>query len=145
MTASAPRRLRIALVIEDVNLRGGQESVIGELAPRLARRHEVHLFCHRVADIPLDDIKGHHVREIRAPLGLRALWFALASSLVIRPRDWDVVLSQGGNTLVQNATLVHTCHRDRRRVRRDIERRWRLKGPLRRMWEALRDGIFAHL
>lgn len=140
-----PRRLRIALVIEDVNLRGGQERVIGELAPRLARRHEVHLFCHTVADIPLEDISVHRVRDLSAPLGLRALWFAWASSRAIRAREFDAIVSQGGNSLVQNVALVHTCHRDRRRVRAQIERRWRLKGPLRRAWEALRDGIFARL
>lgn len=138
-------RLRIALVIEDVNLRGGQERVIGELARRLAHRHEVHLFCYQVSDIPLEGIRVHRLRELPAPLGLRALWFALVSSAVIRQRDFDVIVSQGGNTLVQNAVIVHTCHRDRRRVRAQLERRWRLKGPLRRAWESLRDGIFAHL
>ena len=143
--APAPRRLTIALVIEDVNMRGGQERVIGELAPRLAARHEVHLFCHTVADISLDDITVHRIRAIRAPLGPRAMWFALASSLVARGGKYDVVLSQGGNTLAQNFALVHTCHRDRRRVRLDIERRWRLKNPLRRVWEAGRDALFAGL
>lgn len=146
MTSPAEaRRLRIALVIEDVNLRGGQERVIGELAPRLARRHEVHLFCQTVGDISLEGIEVHRVRDVRAPLGLRALWFALASSRAIRARDYDVILSQGGNTLVQSATLVHTCHPERRRVRLEIERPWRLKGPLRRLWEAVRDGIFARM
>jgi UDP-glucose:(heptosyl)LPS alpha-1,3-glucosyltransferase len=143
--APPPRRLTIALVIEDVNMRGGQERVIGELAPRLAARHEVHLFCHTVADIPLDDITVHRVCAIRAPLGPRAMWFALASSLAARGGKYDVVLSQGGNTLAQNFALVHTCHRDRRRVRLDIERRWRLKSPLRRVWEAGRDALFAGL
>ena len=141
----AGERLRIALVIEDVNLRGGQERVIGELAPRLARRHDVDLVCHTVADIPLEGIRVRRVPDVRAPLGLRALWFALASSLMMRPRRYDVVLSQGGNTLVQSHALIHTCHRDRHRVRAEIERRWRLKGPLRRSWEALRDGLFAGL
>ncbi len=139
------RRLKIALVIEDVSMGGGQERVIAELAPRLAARHEVHLFCHTVADIPLDNITVHRIRAIRAPLGPRAMWFALASSLDARAGKYDVVLSQGGNTLAQNFTLVHTCHRDRRRVRLDIERRWRLKNPLRRAWEASRDALFASL
>jgi len=143
--APPPQRLTIALVIEDVNMRGGQERVIGELAPRLAARHEVHLFCHTVADIPLDDITVHHIRAIRAPLGPRAMWFALASSLALRRHRYDVVLSQGGNTLAQNFALIHTCHRDRRQVRLDIERRWHMKNPLRRAWEASRDALFAGL
>ncbi|MGD9497571.1 MAG: hypothetical protein AB7Y46_14815, partial [Armatimonadota bacterium] len=54
--AAGPRRLRIALVIEDVSFSGGQERVLAELAPRLARRHEVHLFCHRARDLDLTAI-----------------------------------------------------------------------------------------
>ncbi len=145
MTPAPERPLKIALVIEDANMRGGQERVIAELAGHLAARHDVHLFCYTVADIPLDGIHVHRMRDVALPLGLRALWFAVASARKIRLRDFDVVLSQGGNTLTHNFALVHTCHRDRRRVRLQVERQWHLKSPLRRFGETCRDGIFAHL
>ena len=143
--SSADRRLRIALVIEDVGLGGGQERVIAELAPRLARRHDIHLFCFTVRDIDLVGITVHRLRNPRLPLGARALWFALASSRAIRPRDFDVVLSQGGNTLAQNAMLAHTGHRERRRIRTDLQRRFGMRSPLRRAWEVLRDRAFVSL
>ncbi len=142
---SARRRLRIALVIEDVSLGGGQERVLAELAPRLARHHEVHLFCFTARDLDDATITVHRLRGLRVPLGLRALWFVLVSSLAVRPRAFDIVLSQGGNTLVQNVVLAHTVHRDRRRVRREIERRFRLKPAWRRTCERFRDGLFAAL
>lgn len=142
---SPSRRLRIALVIEDVSLGGGQERVVAELAPRLARRHEVHLFCHTVRDLDLQGITVHRLPALPAPQGPRALWFTLHSSLALRPRRFDVVLSQGGNTLVQNFVLAHTVHRDRHRIRMEIERRFRLKPAWRRVWERLRDAIFAAL
>jgi len=141
----APRRLRIALVIEDVSLGGGQERVLAELAPRLAARHEVHLFCHTARDLDPSTVTIHRVRPLRASLGLRALGFALASSRAIDPREFDIVLSQGGNTLVQNFVLAHTVHGDRHRDRAQIERRYRLKPVWRRVWEGLRDALFMRL
>jgi len=140
-----PRRLRIALVIEDVGPGGGQERVIAELAPRLARNHDLHLFCFEARDVPLDGITVHRLRDPRLPLGMRALWFMLASSLAIRPRDFDVILSQGGNCLVQNAMLAHTGHRERRRIRRELQQRGRQRTIVRRAWEALRDRAFIRL
>jgi glycosyltransferase involved in cell wall biosynthesis len=146
MTDAGKRpRLRIALVIEDVGMGGGQERVIGELAPRLARRHDVHLFCYTVRDIDLDEITVHRLWDPPLPIGVRALWFVPASSLAIRPRQFDIVLAQGGNTLVQNAMLAHTGHRQRRRTRAELQRRFGLRSPLRRAWERLRDRLFVSL
>lgn len=142
---SDARRLRIALVIEDVGMGGGQERVIAELAPRLARRHDVHLFCFTVRDIDLDGITVHRLRDPRLPPGARALWFAMASSRALRPAEFDVVLSQGGNTLKQTAMLAHTGHRDRRRTREQLQRRFGLRSPLRRTWEVMRDRAFVSL
>lgn len=144
MAAEAKRRrLRIALVIEDVGAGGGQERVIAELAPRLARRNEVHLFCFTIRDIDEAGITVHRLRPPPLPQGPRAVWFALASSLRIRPGRFDVVLSQGGNTMVQNAALVHTMHREKRRMRRS---RQSDGGPAGRwLWEAIRDRLFAAL
>jgi len=139
------RSLRIALVIEDVGMSGGQERVIAELAPRLACRHDVHLFCFTVRDIDLEGITVHRLRDPGLPLGARALWFVLASSLALRPGEYDVVLSQGGNTLEQDAMLAHTGHRDRRHTRQQLQRRFGLRSPLRRAWEVMRDRVFVSL
>jgi glycosyltransferase involved in cell wall biosynthesis len=143
MTGSC--RLKIALVIEDVGLGGGQERVIAELAPRLARQHDVHLFCFTVRDIDLEGITVHRLRGPRLPLGVRALWFVQASSRALRPEQYDVVLSQGGNTLKQTAMLAHTGHRERRRTRERLQRRFGLRSPMRRAWEIIRDRIFVSL
>lgn len=143
--ASEVRRLRIALVIEDVGPGGGQERVIAELAPRLAQRHDVHLFCFTVGQIDPAAITVHRLWDPPLPPGARALWFVPASSRAVRPEEFDAVLSQGGNTLVQNVMLAHTGHRERRRRRRELQRRFGLRSPLRRAWEALRDRAFVSL
>jgi len=145
MAMGSRPRLKIATVIEDVNQRGGQERVIAELAPRLGEHHDLHLYCYTVADIPLENIQVHYVPGIPGTVGMRALWFVLASSIAIGRRSYDVVLSQGGNTLVQNFTLAHTCQRERRRVRREVEWRYRPLPLLKRLWTTLRDSIFIAL
>ncbi len=137
--------LRIALAIEDVGLAGGQERVIAELIPRIAPNHDLHLFCFTVQDVDLQDITVHRLYDPPLPLGPRALWFTFASTVAIRPGDFDIILSQGGNTLVQNAMLAHTGHRERRRIRRRLQRRFCLRSPLRRAWEVVRDRAFVAL
>lgn len=115
---------------------------MAELTPRLAARHDVHLFCLSVRDVDLSGVTIHRLGDLSLPMGLRALWFLLVSSLVVRPGRYDVVLSQGGNSLVSNFMLAHTTHCQRRRMR--LQRQWLLgRTPLwRRAWEALRDRLF---
>lgn len=119
--------MKIAITIEDVNKSAGQERVIAELVARLVRRHEVHLFCFEAQDVP-PEVIIHRLR--RPPLRffmVRALWMVLAGWFAVRPRDYDVVLSQGGNALNQTHTLVHTCLAWRWKLTKRIY--WRLRPP----------------
>lgn len=136
------RRLRIALLIEDVSRGGGQERVLAELTPRLAARHDVHLFCLSVRDVDVSTVTVHGLGDLPLPMGLRALWFLLVSSLVVRPSRFDVVLSQGGNSLASNFVLAHTTHRERRRARLGRRPLFGHRPLWRRAWEALRDRVF---
>ena len=43
--------MKIAIVIEKADMRGGQNRVIAELSRRLAVRHDVHVICFDAADI----------------------------------------------------------------------------------------------
>lgn len=119
--------MRIAVIIEDVNKSAGQERVVAELLARLVPRHEVHLYCYEARDIPAEVV----VHRLRQPLlrffMLRALWIVLASWLVVRPREYDVVLAQGGNALNQTFTLVHNCLARRWELTR--REYWRLRPP----------------
>ena len=110
----AARRLRIAIVAEDVNRRGGQERVVAELCRCWADRHDLELFCFTATGLPEDRMK---IRRLWLPLRLytfQIAWIVVLTWLLIRPRRYDVVLSQGGNCLVQNFVLAHTCHARRR-------------------------------
>lgn len=116
MTMASPsRRLRIALIAEHVHRRGGQERVTAELVTRLAARHEIHLFCFSAADIP-PEVTVHRLWCPFRSSTLQALLIVLLSALRVRMRDFDVVMSQGGNSLRQNFVIVHTCHASRARA-----------------------------
>jgi glycosyltransferase involved in cell wall biosynthesis len=100
--------MKIAIVIEKADLRGGQNRVATELGRRLGRQHEVHIFCFEAAD----RVEGVTYHIMPCPLKRRPIiqemMIPLVSRLVIKPRNFDVILAQGGNCTNANATLVHT-------------------------------------
>jgi glycosyltransferase involved in cell wall biosynthesis len=132
--------MKIAIITEHVHRRGGQERVIAELAGRLCDRHEVHIFCFSAADIPLSKVRVHRLPAISRSAIVQSLWIILLTALVVRPRRFDVVLSQGGNAVVQNFTLVHTCHGLRTPMWRSDGARSML-GGLRRLVKMLRGWL----
>jgi glycosyltransferase involved in cell wall biosynthesis len=132
---------RIAIGIEDVNRRGGQERVICELLWQLAGRHEIDLICYRAEDIP-EQVRVLRVRDPgRSSLFLRALWFIPASWWRARGGRYDAVLSQGTNMWSPSHVLAHTCHAQRSRNRREVQWREHPPGWRRRLEYAIRDRI----
>lgn len=119
--------MKIAIIIEDVNRIAGQERVVAELVTRLVARHEVHVFCYTAEGLAEQAI----VHKLRPPplrfFMVRALWMVLASWFAVRPRQFDVVLAQGGNALNQTHTLVHGCLARRWELTR--REYWRLRPP----------------
>ncbi len=139
--------MKIAIVTEHINQRGGQEQVLAELAGRLAKRHQVDVFCFSAADIPRGRIRVHRLWCPFKSSTLQALWMVLVSPFVVRQHQYDVVLSQGGNSLVRNFVLVHTCHAERARALREV--RWQYQRPswlvrlawiLRQVWATRMEG-----
>jgi len=139
--------VKIAIVSEHINQRGGQEQVLAELVIRLAKRHQVDVFCFSAADIPRQRIRVHRLWCPFKSSTLQALWIVLLSPFVVRQHRYDVVLSQGGNSLVRNFVLVHTCHAERARALREV--RWQYQQPswlvrlgwiLRQAWATRMEG-----
>jgi len=134
-------------VTEHINQRGGQERVLAELVSRLAKRHQVDVFCFSAADIPRGRIRVHRLWCPFKSSTLQALWMVLLSPFVVKQHKYDVVLSQGGNSLVRNFVLVHTCHAERARALREV--RWKYQQPswlvhlgwtLRQAWATRMEG-----
>lgn len=133
--------MKIAIIVEDVNRTGGQERVIAELVSRLALRHEIHLFCFSAADIPSNVIVHHLFPPPLRYFIVRSLWIVFMSWLAVRPRQYDIVLSQGGNAVHQTHALLHDCLARRWELTRKLY--WRMQPPPR--WKKLIQGLWFYL
>jgi UDP-glucose:(heptosyl)LPS alpha-1,3-glucosyltransferase len=104
--------MKIAIVIEKVDTRGGQNRVIAELSRRLADRHEVHIYCFEAADV--DERVTVHIMPcpLRHRPIVQEMWIPTVSRWRVKPSDFDIVMAQGGNCFVANATLSHISLRE---------------------------------
>ena len=136
--------MRIAMIIEHVNRLGGQERVVAELAERLSRYHEVHLFCFWADDLQGERLTVHLMYRPSKSHTFQSLWVLLASLLALRDPHFDAVISQGGNSLRQNFVLLHNAHGLRARGVRTIE--WNYHPPSlgRRLFQWVRSRTFLH-
>ena len=134
--------MRIAIITERVNRQGGQERVVAELAERLSRYHEVHLFC-----FSADPMRGERltVHPIWCPFrssSLEGLWILIASLFALRDPHLDAIISQGGNSLRQNFTMMHTCHALRARRTQAVEWQYHPPNPIKRLAQWSRARFF---
>lgn len=136
--------MRIAIITERVNRHGGQERVVAEVAERLSRYHEVHLFCFSAEGLRGERLTVHPIWCPFRSSSLEGLWILALSPFVLRDRRFDVIMSQGGNSLRQNSVMVHTCHALRAVRTRTVEWRYHPPGPLRRMLQWTRARLFLH-
>jgi UDP-glucose:(heptosyl)LPS alpha-1,3-glucosyltransferase len=110
--------MKIAIVIEKADMRGGQNRVIAELSRRLAVRHDVHVFCFEAADLA-PEVTVHLLPcPLRHRPIMQEICIPLASRLAVKPEQFDVILAQGGNCPVANSTLVHISQVELAQVKR---------------------------
>jgi UDP-glucose:(heptosyl)LPS alpha-1,3-glucosyltransferase len=103
--------MKIAFVLHDYRRAGvGQIRYVWELARRLSREHEVHVFANYVERDDDDNIHFHHVPAWRANVLTAMLSFAVTSTLKIRG-GFDVLHSQGFCGFYGNVFTAHICNR----------------------------------
>lgn len=136
--------MRIAIITERVNRHGGQERVVAEVAERLSRYHEVHLFCFSAEGLRGERLTVHPIWCPFRSSSLEGLWILAASPFVLRDRHFAAIMSQGGNSLRQNSVMVHTCHALRALRTRTVEWHYHPPGPVRRMFQWVRARLFLY-
>ena len=142
--------MKIAIAIEAVSRGGGQDRVVCELATRLCKRHDMHIFCFEANDLPPEVT----VHQLDFPLStrpiMREIGIVEASRRAIEPNEFDFVMAQGGNCPRANCSLIHMDLLTRYEyLRNDLWRRYpegRLTGVLRAAWHRrtirlLRDTV----
>lgn len=105
--------MKIALVVEQCHKMGGHERYVAELAEHLSARHEVHVFANSWEGV-CGPIHFHRVSMAKKPT-LLMLWSFKhnAQRLIKRFGPFDMVHSQGSNSLVQNVITNHTSQKAR--------------------------------
>ena len=101
--------MKVALVVHDVGKKGGHDRYVAELAGALAARHEVHVFACTCEDIDRSRIRFHRVPAVKWPDLLKMISFLVSATWMLRNRDFDIIHTQGGCTLVQDVATAHIC------------------------------------
>lgn len=133
--------MRIAIITERVNRRGGQERVVAEIAERMSRFHEVHLYCFSAEGLRGERLTIHPMWcPFRSSI-LEGFWILPMSLWALRDRHFDAIVSQGGNSLKGNFTILHTCHALRAHRTQEVEWRYHPPSLPKRMLQAWRSKI----
>jgi len=101
--------MKIAFVVHDYHRAGGHSRYVAELATRLCRDHEVHVFANRIADDGTPGIHFHKVPAWRANALTTVLSFAVPATLQVGG-GFDIVHSQGFCGFVGNVFTAHMCN-----------------------------------
>ncbi len=106
--ADGGRRLRIALVVHDYNRHGGHDRYTAELAARLRRDHEVHVYANTFDEPDPAGITYHHIPAWRASALTSILSFVVPATVLVG-RGYDVVHAQGLCGLRHDLATAHFC------------------------------------
>jgi len=98
--------VRIAYVIHDCNREGGQERYIAELAERLGRRHEVHLYARTCRGLDCERVYLHPVAAPEQPIIVKSAAFFARASALVRQEHFDIIHTIGACAGGQNVVTA---------------------------------------
>lgn len=102
--------MRIAFVVHEYTRTFGHSRYVVELAERLARDHEVHVFANRVhTDVATRGITFHHVPAWRRDALATIVTFIPFATARVRRGSFDVVHAQGVTTWSADVSTAHIC------------------------------------
>ncbi|MBC8138761.1 MAG: glycosyltransferase family 4 protein [Fibrella sp.] len=106
-------RLRIAFVVNHINLRGGQERHAVEHINRFSQRHDVHVFTSELNDVAQERLAGVTIIPVPLkPFPRYFFEFRRKTSKAIRDAGtFDIIHTTGGIVEEQNFVAIHYCHK----------------------------------
>jgi glycosyltransferase involved in cell wall biosynthesis len=103
-TRSCP--LRIAYAMINCNRRDGSARAVNEVAERMARKNEVHLFARRAEEINLSKIQWHRMPGLPWPAVLDFTSYYALAKFTISRRRYDIIHSIGINAMAANVITI---------------------------------------
>jgi len=105
--------MKVAFVVEHCHKKGGHERYVAELAEYMSLRHEVHVFTNSWEGIG-GQVIFHRVPMAKKPTLLMLWSFKRNAYRLIKQHGlFDIVHSQGSNSLIQNIVTNHTSQKAR--------------------------------
>jgi glycosyltransferase involved in cell wall biosynthesis len=108
------KRLRIAFAMINCNRRDGGARAVNEVAERLAKEHEVHLFARKVEDLDLSQIHWRKMPGIPWPEVVDFVSYHVLGNFRIRPGSFDIVHSIGANAGAANVITIQNIQAAKR-------------------------------
>lgn len=109
--------MKIALVVHDHDPGYGQGRYTVELASRLAKDHDVHVYANRFGAPLQPNVTYQRVPAVRASAMLTILSFVRAAESLLKRQRYDIVHAQGLTCWRANVITAHICNSSRRNIR----------------------------
>ncbi len=98
--------MKIAYAMINCNRRDGSARAVNEVAERLARKHEVHLYARKAEDLDLSRISWHRVPGVNWAEVIDFGSYYMEVNRRVRPGQFEIVHSIGCNTQRGNVVTI---------------------------------------
>lgn len=104
------KKIKIAIISHGVSNKGGQDRYLKELAIRLARENEVHIFATEIENIDENDnIHKHIIKVIKRPFLFKSIHFYI-KTIFLNLDDFDIIHTVGGASAKHNVITFQFCN-----------------------------------
>lgn len=112
--------MKVAVVIHDINRRGGQERSTLEIVDGLSQQFDVHVYAASAEDLPAN-VKFHHVPVVlRRPLFIKDFFFRIFASLQLAFTKYDLVHATGASVFKADIFTLQFIHKRWKRERKRL-------------------------
>lgn len=108
--------MKIAYAMINCNRRDGSARAVNEVAERIAKKHEVHLYARKAEDLDLSRIAWHRVPGVNWAEVIDFSSYYLAVNRRVRPGQFDIVHSIGCNTQRGNVITIQNIQPAKKQI-----------------------------
>lgn len=114
-TVGSLERMRIAFAMIHCNRRDGSARAVNEVAERLGKKHQVHLFARKAEDLDLSLVHWRRMPCFGWPAFAAFSSYHLLAEVRIRSRDFDIIHSIGNNAMAANVITIQNIQPAKRK------------------------------
>lgn len=108
--------MKIAYAMINCNRRDGSARAVNEVAERLAKKHDVHLYARKAEDLDLSWISWHRVPGVNWAEVIDFGSYYLEVNRRVRPGQYDIVHSIGCNTQRGNVITIQNIQPAKKQI-----------------------------